>query len=167
VSQPIISQRGVHIVRLDAISEQGRALSQIFFPMEVAEDDIERARQLATATYNRLQAGEPFALVATEVSSDPVTARQGGDLGTFRLEELSTQFQEELEDVPAGEFTEPFLTPAGFYIFLVKERTAGHRLTYEEVREDLRRAIEAQKMEAELTRYVEELRERFFIDLKG
>lgn len=167
VSPPLFSQQGVHLMRVDAITPRGRAISQIFFPLEVTEGDVAVAREQAQTTFARLQAGEAFSLVAAEVSGDPATARQGGHLGSFRLEDLSHQFQEVLQDRQAGELTEPLLMPAGFYIFLVKERTVGRRLTFEEVKESLRRALEAEKLEKELSGYVESLRKRFFIDLKG
>jgi len=166
-SQPLETQRGVHIVHVDAIEGEGRAISQIFFPMEVSQEDVALAQQQAQAAYDRLLAGEAFALVASEVSGDPTSAHKGGDLGTFRLEDLSPQFQEALKDKNTGDLTEPLLTPVGVYIFLVKERKAGHRLTYDEVKEDIRRYLEAQKLETELTRYVESLRQRFFIDMKS
>jgi peptidyl-prolyl cis-trans isomerase SurA len=168
VSQPVVSQRGVHILRVDAVQSDGaRALSQIFFALQIKDVDVVAARTQAEQAYARLQAGEPFSLVAAEVSGDPTSARSGGQLGTFALQDLSPQFQEALRDREAGQLTEPLLTPAGFYIFLVKERTHGRRLTYDEVKENLRRVVEAEKMEAALTKYVAGLRQHFFVDLKS
>jgi peptidyl-prolyl cis-trans isomerase D len=157
----------VHVVRVEAVRADGsRALSHIFFPLQVTEADVAAARTRAEQAHGRLLAGEPFSLVATELSEDPASARNGGHLGTFALPDLSTQFQEALRERETGELTEPILTPAGFYIFLVKERTHGRRLDYAEVKDGLRRAVEAEKMEAALSRYVEGLRSRFFVDLK-
>jgi len=168
ISQPIISTRGVHIVRVDALApDGGRVISQIFFPMQVTEADVDAAEVRARDAHRRIVAGEPFSLVASEVSGDPASARHGGDLGRFQLGDLSPLFQEELLELGAGEMTEPFPAPAGFYIFLVKERTFGRQFSFEELKEDLRAALESEKMEAELARYVESLRQRFFIDLKG
>ena len=166
-SQPVLTQRGVHIVRVDAVSEAGRAISQIFFSLEVTQENVEMAQEDADAAYQRLIAGEAFSLVASEVSGDPTSARQGGHLGTFRLEDLSPQFQEALQNKHTGEITQPITTPVGVYIFLVEERKGGRQFTFEEVKEDIRHALESMKMETELSRYVESLRQRFFIDLKG
>jgi len=166
-SLPIVTTRGVHIIHLDAITTEGRAISQIFFPLTVTEEDVAAARKLAEAAHARLLAGEPFSTVATEVSSDPASAHCGGDLGTFRLEDLSAQFQDHLRDTKAGEVTEPLLTPAGFYIFLLKERTYGRTLSFAEVKGNIRRLLESQKLDAELVRYVKSLRSRFFVDQKG
>ncbi len=166
-SPPVVSERGVHLLRVDAADEEGRTVSQIFFPLELTEEDVERARGRAGVAHARVVGGEAFALVASETSADPSSSTQGGRLGTFALTDLSPAIQEKLADVQAGGMTEPFLTPAGFYIFQVRERTAGHKLTLDEVRENVRQAVESEKLEAELGRYVEELRERFVVDHKS
>jgi peptidyl-prolyl cis-trans isomerase SurA len=168
VSEPVVTTRGVHIVRVDSVQDDGRrAISQIFLPITVAEADVAAARAQAAAARARVLAGEAFAMVASEVSGDAASARSGGVLGTFRLEDLSEAFQAALADVPEGGISEPVLTPAGWYVFKVLARTAGHMYTYEELAEQLRQAVESQKIEAALAEYVKELRKRFFIDEKG
>ena len=88
-------------------------------------------------------------------------------LGTFRLEDLSEQFQAVLVDAQVGEVTEPVLTnrPAGTSSWS-SERIDGHMYTYEELKDNLRQMVEAKKIEAALADYVAELRTRFFIDEK-
>nr|MEE4268882.1 peptidylprolyl isomerase [Candidatus Krumholzibacteria bacterium] len=168
VSEPVVSTRGVHLLRVDAVQPDGRrAISQIFFPIEITEADMNAAKARMDQARNRVLQGESFALVAAEVSGDPVSARAGGVLGTFRLEDLSAQFQEVLEPANIGEITEPVLTPAGWYVFLVQDRRDGHRYTFEELKEDLRQVVEGQKIEAALAEYVAGLRNRFFIDEKS
>jgi len=165
-SPPIVSERGVHIMHVDAAAEDSRDVSQIFFPLEITEQDVERARVKAQSIFDRLTAGEAFGAVAVSESADPVSAANGGDLGTFALPDLSPTVQEALQDIGPGGITEPFLTPAGFYIFLVREREYGHQLSLEEVRPQVRQAVESEKLEAELKIYVAGLRKRFVVDLK-
>ncbi len=165
-SQPVVTEQGLHIIHLDSVSAEGREVSQIFFPLTITEADVARARGEAEAAHARLLAGEPFPLVAGEVSVDPTSAPLGGDLGTFALSDLSPAIQEALADMGPGDLTPPFMTPAGFYIFLVKERVYGHRLTLEEVRPQVRQAVESEKLEVELAAYVTELRTRFVVDRK-
>lgn len=168
VSEPVVSSRGVHLLRLDSVQEGGRrAISQIFLPIEVTQADVDAAEQEIDAARARLQAGEAFSLVAAEVSGDPASARNGGVLGTFKLEDLSPQFQEALADVQVGQITEPILTPAGWYIFKLIERIEGHMYTYDELKENLRQVVENQKIELKLMDYVKDLRTRFFIDEKA
>ena len=164
--QPVVTERGLHIVHVDKVGPEGREISQIFFPIAVTEADVARARAEAEAARARLAAGEPFAKVAVEVSVDAGSAARGGELGTFALDDLSPTIREKLADAAAGTVTEPFLTPAGFYIFLVRERTAGARASFEDLREQVRQAVEAQKLQAALAVYVEGLRTRFAVDRK-
>jgi peptidyl-prolyl cis-trans isomerase SurA len=168
VSEPVVTTRGVHLVRVDAVQEDGRrAISQIFLPITVSEQDIAAARIQAEAARTRVLGGEAFALVASEVSADAASARGGGVLGTFRLEDLSETFQTALADLTEGAISEPVLTPAGWYVFKVLARMDGHMYSYEELAEQLRQAVESQKIEAALADYVKDLRKRFFIEEKG
>lgn len=167
VSDPVISSRGVHLLLVNSVRTDGkRALSQIFFPIEVTEADMKLAEDQIKAARERVMAGESFARVAAEVSADPVSAAKGGLLGTFSLTDLSTQFQEALKDAQVDEVTEPLLTPAGWYIFQVQEKTEGHMYTFEELKDNLRQAVEGEKIETALAEYVEGLKDRFFIDEK-
>jgi peptidyl-prolyl cis-trans isomerase SurA len=168
VSQPIVSSRGVHIVKVDAIQDDGaRAISQIFIPLQATEADVAAARARADAARARVVGGEAFSLVASEVSDDPQSAKNGGLLGTFQLDALSAPFQTVLKDAPVGQPTAPLLTAAGWYVFQLLARVEGHKYTYEELKEDLRRHVENQKIEAELKTYIADLRQRFFVDIRS
>ncbi len=167
VSEPVVSSRGVHLMRLDSVQEGGRrAVSQIFLPIEVTQADVDAAKVAIDEAHARVTGGEAFSLVASEVSGDPASARNGGVLGTFKLEDLSPQFQEALNGVQSGQITEPVVTPAGWYVFKLIERMEGHMYTYDELRENLRQVVENQKIEEKLTAYVKDLRSRFFVDEK-
>ncbi len=167
VSDPVISSRGVHLLLVNSIASDGkRALSQIFLPIEVTEEDMKIAEKQITQAQQRILSGDSFARVAAEVSADPVSAGKGGLLGTFSLQDLSSQFQDALKDAEVGVVTEPLLTPAGWYIFQVNERTEGHMYTFDELKDNLRQVVEGAKIEAALADYVEGLKDRFFIDGK-
>lgn len=167
VSQPVVSSRGVHILRLDGLEADGaRLVSQIFYPLDITPEEVAAARQRIAAARERILAGAPFSLVAAEMSEDAASAAAGGLLGTFQLNELSPDFQEALAQAQIGQVTEPLQTAAGWYIFQVLDRIEGHRYTFEELRDDLRRFLENQKIEAALVQYIENLKDRFFVDIK-
>ena len=168
VSEPVISSRGVHLIRLDAVQDDGRrAISQIFLPMEVTQEDVDRAHDKIEQARARVFAGEAFSLVASQMSGDPVSATNGGLLGTFALTDLSEQFQTVLADADPGDVTEPLMTQAGWYIFQVLDRIPGHMYNYEELKEQLRQLVENIKMQEALEDYVQDLRTRFFVDIKS
>ncbi|HPF70618.1 MAG TPA: peptidylprolyl isomerase [Candidatus Krumholzibacteria bacterium] len=167
ISDPVVSSRGVHILRVDAVQDDGRrAISQVFLPIEVTQEDVDLARSKIAAARQRVLGGEPFAAVAADVSEDEASAARGGLLGTFALGDLSDQFRSVLENAEAGAITEPVQTPAGWYVFEVRGRQAGHMYTYDELKDQLRMMVESQKIETALAKYVAGLRERFFVDEK-
>ncbi|MHB8079695.1 MAG: peptidylprolyl isomerase [Candidatus Krumholzibacteriia bacterium] len=165
-SRPIVTERGLHIMHVDSVEGDARVVSQIFFPIQITAADVAAASARADSAHARLLAGEAFAKVAAEVSAEPSAAR-GGDLGTFPVTDLSPRFQEALADRRPGQVTEPIQTPAGFYIFEVRARRPGRTPTYAEVRDSVRRAVESEKLQVDLARYVAGLRDRFYVQLKG
>ncbi len=52
----------------------------------------------AAAAMERIEGGEEFAVVATEVSTDTTTAEQGGDLGWVTTGQISSRYGQALED---------------------------------------------------------------------
>ena len=52
----------------------------------------------AVAAMERIEGGEEFAVVATEVSTDTTTAEQGGDVGWVTTGQLSARYGQALED---------------------------------------------------------------------
>ncbi len=79
----------------------------------------------------RLEAGEDFAAVATEVSLD--TATPGGDLGCAIANRYVPEFAEATVTVALGELTGPVETDFGFHLIVVDERIAP---TEEEFKSD-------------------------------
>ena len=75
----------------------------------------------AQAVLQRLEDGEDFAALATEVSTDTVSAELGGDLGWIPKGEMDTAFDEVAFNLPVGEISDVVETPRGFHIILVED----------------------------------------------
>lgn len=80
----------------------------------------------AQAVLERLDAGEDFALVASEVSTDTFTATNGGELGWFLEGELAMQlgptFEEAIFSLNPGEHSQPISSAVGWHIVKIRER---------------------------------------------
>lgn len=70
----------------------------------------------------RLQAGEPFAALARELSEARASAPKGGDQGWLKREHLKAPFAATVFTLAPGKASEPLMTPASCYIFFVEER---------------------------------------------
>ncbi|UCC88907.1 MAG: peptidylprolyl isomerase [Anaerolineales bacterium] len=89
----------------------------------------------AEAVLERLNAGEDFALVASEVSTDTFTAADGGELGWFLEGELVSRFGGEFESaafsLSPGKYSDPVPSPAGWHILKVNEHSLHPLSSYQ------------------------------------
>jgi parvulin-like peptidyl-prolyl isomerase len=85
--------------------------------------DTEEAAQ---AALDRLEAGEDFALVASEVSTDTLSAEEGGELGWFIKDELEARYGAEVAEaafsLEPGKPSQPIQGLSGWHIVQVDER---------------------------------------------
>ncbi|MCP4687147.1 MAG: hypothetical protein GY859_03795 [Desulfobacterales bacterium] len=77
-------------------------------------------RKKMKAVREKFDAGESFESLARQYSEAPF-ASDGGDLGVFKLEELSPEIRAAVENLAAGECTDVMDTSQGWQIFFVEE----------------------------------------------
>jgi parvulin-like peptidyl-prolyl isomerase len=82
----------------------------------------------AQEVLERLQRGEDFSVVATEASTDTLTAESGGELGWLTKGEMDEAFDQVAFDLPVGEISDIVETPRGFHLILVEEREEDREL---------------------------------------
>ncbi|HEX9761686.1 MAG TPA: peptidylprolyl isomerase [Acidimicrobiia bacterium] len=92
-------------------------------------EELETARIAAEAdaqdVLDRLEAGEDFGEIASEVSTDTASAVNGGDLGCLSPAQYVEEFRDASLTAPVGEVLgSPVETMFGFHVMLVTERTA-------------------------------------------
>lgn len=84
------------------------------------EQNLEEANKV----YNRLIAGADFEEVAKELSQDPGSAQNGGDLGYFGKGMMVPEFESAVFSAKVGEVQKPVKTSFGYHIILVTDRTS-------------------------------------------
>lgn len=95
----------------------------------------------ANNVLERLENGEDFGELATELSIDPGSAAQGGSLGYFGQGMMVPEFDEYVFSSEVGEVSEPVETIHGFHIIEVTDV----RDSMEDFREDITYAIQSEK----------------------
>jgi len=70
----------------------------------------------------RLKAGEDFATVAAEMTTDEGTRESGGDLGWFPQGRMVPEFEKAAFNTPVGKISDIVQTNFGFHIIKVEER---------------------------------------------
>jgi peptidyl-prolyl cis-trans isomerase D len=107
-----------------------------------AED---KAKAKVADVIRRARAGEDFAKLAREVSEDPGSKENGGDLGLVRKGEMVPQFEQAAFAMKAGEIsTEPVRTPFGFHAVKVTEVQPGGKMPLREVAAQIRERLAAE-----------------------
>jgi hypothetical protein len=115
-----------------------------------------------TALLARLREGADFAELAREHSQDPGSAEQGGDLGWFERGQMVRPFDEAAFALDAGEVSDVVETPFGFHIIRSEERETPE---FEEVREEFRAQIQAQRAQSAESLYIAGLEERAAVEI--
>ena len=94
----------------------------ILTPQKATEEQQRDAKRRIDSIYTALKAGADFETLAKQVSQDPGSARRGGLLGWFSRHQMIKEFEDEAFALQPGQMSEPFQSPYGWHIILMKER---------------------------------------------
>ncbi len=128
------------------------------------QKEMARVRHILTRTEDqgrtallRLLTGDPFSLVASELSTDLASAEKGGDLGWISRGELPEPLDSSVFAASPLSPSGPVQTEYGFHVFEVQELKRSRPLTFEEARETVR----SEMVEIRIASEAASLRERF------
>jgi peptidyl-prolyl cis-trans isomerase SurA len=97
-------------------------LSVVQIPVTADSATEAKARRDITAVRKRLTSGEKFAKVASEVSQDPATAKNGGDLGFLRRGLLDRELDDAAFSLKLGELSSPLRSSVGWHVLEAIDR---------------------------------------------
>lgn len=111
---------------------------------EITPETEVRARHIlvesedeAKAAAERLAKGEDFAAVAKELSKDPGSGENGGDLGFFTKEQMVPEFAEAAFAQKPGEVSKPVKSQFGWHIIKTEETRQTPVPTIDQVRDQI------------------------------
>ncbi len=96
---------------------------------------------------SRIEGGEDFAAIAREVSEDPGSAKQGGDLGFFGKGRMTPEFEKAAFGAEKGQLVGPVTTPFGVHLIQVTDRREGGTIPFEEARQSVRNRLAAERVD--------------------
>lgn len=128
--QSLIDQR-IREILVDEAAEptpeevdQARADAVVSLTEACASHILVETEEEATEVMTRLENGEDFAELATELSTDTGSAASGGDLGCTTPADYVDSFKEAVLDAPVGDvYPEPVESQFGYHVIVVTERT--------------------------------------------
>jgi peptidyl-prolyl cis-trans isomerase SurA len=132
--------------------------------VNVADDDAAKAK--AEEIRKRLDAGEPFARLASDVS-DSGSKANGGLIGPISHSDLSPELQKEIDPLKVGELTRTLRTTRGYQIIKLESRTEQKTKTLDEARAEIADRLAGEKQRGHMLTYLKQLRAQAIIDWKN
>lgn len=130
-------------------------------PQGKTDVEVETKKQ---TIIDRLNNGEDFAAVASELSEGP-GKEEGGDMGSFKQGELEESLWEAVSEIQEGETTS-WLNLRGIWILLkLEERQESRIRSFNEVRDEIQEKMYNEQRQTKLEQYLKELKERSYIKI--
>jgi len=125
----------------------------------------ETACEIAEKARARVEAGESFAAVASEVSE--AAPARGGDIGALHEDTLAPWMSKTLAKLEPGQMSPVEQLPFGCTVLLLTSRDEYTPVTYAQAKPRLEQEIFEGKLEKEYREWIEELRQNTYIERKG
>jgi len=133
---------------------------------EVTEANWQAALEEAQRVRRQIMEGAAFAELAKQLSDDPGSKDEGGDVGVIERGALLPEFEDAVFGLPEGELSEPVRTPYGYHLIRVEEIIPEHVPTLEEAREGLRAQIAAEEQQAVWEEWLESVKEELDVTVQ-
>ncbi len=107
----------------------------------------EQALEMAVTAKQRIDAGEEFGAVAFDMSTDTVSAEEGGDIGYTDGTAFPVALEEALEALSLNEVSGPVVSDFGVHIVMLTEDSVNVFQGFEEVAERIERELKSSEVE--------------------
>ena len=117
----------------------------------------------ANEVIEKLNAGEDFAELAKEYSTDEGSAKAGGDLGYFAHGDMVEEFSDAAFKLKEGEISEPVKSEYGYHIIKVTGKKEAKEAKYEDHKEEIKTILFDEEINAKYQDWLDETKEKYKI----
>lgn len=120
----------------------------LYVGQKATDAERQKVKERIDSIYAALKGGADFAETAKSLSQDPGSAANGGLLPWIGPSQTLKEFEDKAYALKDGEMSEPFLSPAGYHIILMK----GHKQLepYDSLRGNIMKFIEQRNIREHL-----------------
>lgn len=133
-------------------------------PSSAGEEEKDVIRKKLAAIRQQVIDGASFEELARQYSESPL-AKDGGDLGTFKMSDLAPYILNALSGLKAGQVTEIVENDKGMQLFYVQALQEGQSKSLEEVTPEIENILYDEIVNRKFMSWLEELRERSHIKI--
>ncbi|MBW2709130.1 MAG: peptidylprolyl isomerase, partial [Deltaproteobacteria bacterium] len=151
----------------DEFSTKGKVHLAMIFLKQEDPADREESRALeakASRIIQKIKASEDFGKLARQFSDGP-GAKEGGDLGAFKVSELNPEMATTIKDLSSGEVGAPIVGPNGIQIIKVVEKDKGGEKSFDQVENSIRSTLYRKKMDQAYSAWIRNLRDRAYVKI--
>jgi peptidyl-prolyl cis-trans isomerase SurA len=124
----------------------------------------EEALKKIETVADKFRKGVPFDELAKQYSEDG-TAKEGGDLGFFKLDELSHEFRETVRVMKEGEISPILQTSQGYQVVMLQEIKIQAGKSLQEAKIQIQERLYNELVEKKYNAWLKELRDRSYIKI--
>lgn len=138
-------------------------IAQIVFPLseKPSDGELSKVQAEAQAVYQKIKGGTKFEQAMKDGASG------SGDLGKVQFASISPQLAQAIQGLDEGGVTEPIRTQAGFIMMKLYDKPQTQLTGSEDIKNKIRDRIYEMKVQEEIKKYVDQLRNKAFIDMKA
>jgi peptidyl-prolyl cis-trans isomerase C len=129
-------------------------ISHIFIK---TEDELNQVKQ-------RIDKGEDFAKIASEMSADKGSSKVGGDIGFIKKGELAPELENVVFTMRKGQVGAPVKVKDGFRIIKVTD-IKGNLVEFDKVKGLINQRLIAEKQRASFENFMEKIKKNYKIDI--
>jgi len=149
-------------------SEEMFQARHIFFSIgqKAPESDVKRITATAASVLQEIRNGKDFAELAKKYSDDSSTAKDGGDLGTFKKGEMLPDIEQVLERMKPGDVSDLVKTSAGLHIIKLEKRFVKSTKTFDDAKGEIEETLYKKKSEERFRQWSADLKKNAVIDIR-
>jgi peptidyl-prolyl cis-trans isomerase SurA len=160
--------RAYYEANLNHFSDEMFQARHIFFVVndKTAEADVKRIMATAMTVLQEARSGKDFSELAKKYSDDHLTAKEGGELGTFKKGEMLPEIENTVATMNPGDISDLVITPAGFHIIKLEKRFSKNARTFDEAKAEIEEILFRKKSEERYNQWLADLRQGAAIEIK-
>jgi len=167
IGGPLRSANGLHIIKMveRQTNDQTQLEESLVRHIFLAGDGANIRQRLVSAR-QRIEAGESFEQVAAQLSEDPNSANNGGELPWFSTGQMPKELEDVANTLRIKQLSQPFRTQFGWHLMELLDqrvRTVGD----EALREQASNSLRQNKVEQETQRWLRQLRDESFVEIRS
>lgn len=128
------------------------------------KEEKDQKKQRADELYQRAISGENFYNLAY-YESDDRTKYVGGSLGSFHAGQTVAEFDQAIQEMKAGDISEPIKTIYGYHIIRLDNVEDERQLSFDEAAVSIREKMRSDQREQLYSSWMENLKKKYLINL--